>query len=522
MRDAVRGACELLGLDPLHIANEGQFLAVVAPESADAALAAIRADARRQKKRVSSAKCSEQPPAPCSSPRGTAARASSTCWSAIHCRASARTPKIGNSVAFGDQVAQRLLGAQSALRELLRPRSRAPRRSLPRNVRAFLARRPSAGLRPRALRHRRAARLGRIRASRSSSASAPCPRSISPCSFRRGCETIVAPEDIVMGFGPPEGDPEVWAALASARARGAMTFALPGRRRHLMRLARHLTIPSCIRNSSKSSITRFGRPCTSSSSIANSVTTSAQPAFSIPSSDRRNRKPPTSLVEGREHPFRMKVADDAKLREHVAQQAVRADRECRAGDSRTRAQRRQTHSCSATAARPPTPTTGRSIACCRRRLPRRFPAISLSLEPANITAIANDVGTELIFLRQLIAQARPEDVAIGISTSGGSRNIVIALEEARKRGLLTVALLGYDGGEILRRGLADFPMVVRSRLHPAHSGSAGLRLPRDPRKRWRFSAVAKLNSSAPAPASKPRKCASGSNGGRWRCRTVRT
>src|SRR5208282_3326299 len=46
--------------------------------------------------------------------------------------------------------------------------------------------------------------------------------------FRPWLETIVTPEDIVMGFGPPEGDPEVWAALASARARGAMTFALPG------------------------------------------------------------------------------------------------------------------------------------------------------------------------------------------------------------------------------------------------------------------------------------------------------
>jgi D-sedoheptulose 7-phosphate isomerase len=88
------------------------------------------------------------------------------------------------------------------------------------------------------------------------------------------------------------------------------------------------------------------------------------------------------------------------------------------------------------------------------------PAVSLALEPANITAVANDIGTDAIFLRQLIAQARPEDVAIGISTSGGSRNIIMALEEARKRKLLTVALLGYDGGEIKRRSLADFPVVV--------------------------------------------------------------
>ncbi|MGB9479323.1 MAG: SIS domain-containing protein [Candidatus Acidiferrum sp.] len=90
------------------------------------------------------------------------------------------------------------------------------------------------------------------------------------------------------------------------------------------------------------------------------------------------------------------------------------------------------------------------------------PAVSLSMEPANISAIANDVGTELIFQRQLIAQARQNDVAIGISTSGGSKNIVMALEEARKRKLLTIALLGYDGGEVLRRGLADFPLIVRS------------------------------------------------------------
>ena len=95
-----------------------------------------------------------------------------------------------------------------------------------------------------------------------------------------------------------------------------------------------------------------------------------------------------------------------------------------------------------------------------------IPAVSLALEPANITAIANDVGTEVIFLRQLIAQARPDDVAIGISTSGGSRNIIMALEEARKRKLLTVALLGYDGGEIVRRGLADHPLVVASDYIP--------------------------------------------------------
>jgi D-sedoheptulose 7-phosphate isomerase len=95
-----------------------------------------------------------------------------------------------------------------------------------------------------------------------------------------------------------------------------------------------------------------------------------------------------------------------------------------------------------------------------------IPAVSLAAEPANVTAIANDVGVEAIFLRQLIAHARPEDVAVGISTSGGSANILAALTEARKRGLLTVGIVGYDGGRIVGERLADHAVVVRSDYIP--------------------------------------------------------
>jgi D-sedoheptulose 7-phosphate isomerase len=95
-----------------------------------------------------------------------------------------------------------------------------------------------------------------------------------------------------------------------------------------------------------------------------------------------------------------------------------------------------------------------------------IPAVSLSAESANITAIANDIGTEAIFARQLIAHARPEDVAVGISTSGGSANILTALAEARKRGMLTVALVGYDGGRVVSEKLADHAIVVRSDYIP--------------------------------------------------------
>jgi len=94
------------------------------------------------------------------------------------------------------------------------------------------------------------------------------------------------------------------------------------------------------------------------------------------------------------------------------------------------------------------------------------PAVSLSAEPASITAIANDIGTEAIFARQLIAHARPEDIAVGISTSGGSANILAALAEARKRGLLTAGIVGYDGGRILGEQLADHTVVVRSDYIP--------------------------------------------------------
>ena len=95
-----------------------------------------------------------------------------------------------------------------------------------------------------------------------------------------------------------------------------------------------------------------------------------------------------------------------------------------------------------------------------------IPALSLSAEPANITAIANDIGTDAVFARQLIAHARVDDVAVAFSTSGGSGNILSALAEARRRGLLTVAILGYDGGRILAEGLAEHAIVVRSDYIP--------------------------------------------------------
>ncbi len=91
---------------------------------------------------------------------------------------------------------------------------------------------------------------------------------------------------------------------------------------------------------------------------------------------------------------------------------------------------------------------------------RPIPAISFSAEPAVLSAIGNDVGVELMFSRQLIANSRPGDVVVAISTSGASRNIAAALVEARKRGLLTVGLAGYEGGDFVREKLVDHALVV--------------------------------------------------------------
>ena len=72
----------------------------------------------------------------------------------------------------------------------------------------------------------------------------------------------------------------------------------------------------------------------------------------------------------------------------------------------------------------------------------------------------------MLFQRQVIAYGREGDVALAISTSGGSPNILEALAEARRRGLLTIALVGYDGGRVAAEELADHVVVTRSEHVP--------------------------------------------------------
>jgi D-sedoheptulose 7-phosphate isomerase len=97
---------------------------------------------------------------------------------------------------------------------------------------------------------------------------------------------------------------------------------------------------------------------------------------------------------------------------------------------------------------------------------RARPAIDLTEDCAILTAIANDIGTEAIFSRQVIAYGEPGDILLALSTSGNSANVIAALAEARRRELCTIALVGYDGGRVAAEALADFVVVTRSEHIP--------------------------------------------------------
>jgi D-sedoheptulose 7-phosphate isomerase len=93
---------------------------------------------------------------------------------------------------------------------------------------------------------------------------------------------------------------------------------------------------------------------------------------------------------------------------------------------------------------------------------RALPALSLVDDRAVLTALANDVGYELVFSRQIIAHARPGDIAVGFSTSGDSVNMLRAFEEAARRGLLTVGLCGYERAAMARSDAVRHCLVVPS------------------------------------------------------------
>jgi D-sedoheptulose 7-phosphate isomerase len=276
--------------------------------------------------------------------------------------------------------------------------------------------------------------------------------------FRPWLEAIIHPEDIVMGFGPPEGDHEIRSALKFAYERNALTFALPGLEgSYAVEPSTpdqfiHQEMIEILYHTLWESVHVFLEHRELGHDVGDA-------GFLYPFLGQEKQQAPNLLGEVAAS-IDMKVQDDSKLRAQVArEQAEQIGAASLAIYERLAKGGKLIIFGNGGSA---TDANDFAIDCVMPPVGYRpVPAISLSLEPANITAVANDVGTDVIFLRQLIAQARPEDIAIGISTSGGSRNIVMALEEARKRKLLTVAFLGYDGGEIRRRQLVDFPLVVQ-------------------------------------------------------------
>ncbi len=106
---------------------------------------------------------------------------------------------------------------------------------------------------------------------------------------------------------------------------------------------------------------------------------------------------------------------------------------------------------------------------------RGWPAIDLTEDPAILTAIANDIGSDAMFSRQVIAHGIRGDVLLALSTSGSSPNVIDALGEARRRELVTIAMVGYDGGRVASERLADHIVVTSSehipRIQEAQAGA---------------------------------------------------
>lgn len=91
-----------------------------------------------------------------------------------------------------------------------------------------------------------------------------------------------------------------------------------------------------------------------------------------------------------------------------------------------------------------------------------LPATCLTGDVCALTALANDVSYEVVFARQIAAWGRSGDIALGLSTSGGSANVLRAFDEARKRNMITVGFAGYEGGKMAEADTIDYLFTVPS------------------------------------------------------------
>jgi D-sedoheptulose 7-phosphate isomerase len=86
---------------------------------------------------------------------------------------------------------------------------------------------------------------------------------------------------------------------------------------------------------------------------------------------------------------------------------------------------------------------------------RPLPALSLAADTSVVTALGNDIGVDVVFARQIAAFGRRSDIAVGLSTSGNSDNLLRAFDEASRRGLLTIGFAGYQGGKMAEMDSID-------------------------------------------------------------------
>ena len=93
---------------------------------------------------------------------------------------------------------------------------------------------------------------------------------------------------------------------------------------------------------------------------------------------------------------------------------------------------------------------------------RPLPAFALANDTSVVTALCNDIGVEVVFARQLAAFGGRNDIAVGLSTSGNSGNLLRAFDEASRRGMLTIGLAGYDGGKMAELDSIDHLFVAPS------------------------------------------------------------
>ncbi len=281
--------------------------------------------------------------------------------------------------------------------------------------------------------------------------------------FESRLPVVLKPEDMVMGFAFPHGDPAVERALSAARERGALTFALTGESAEYSFALPHedpfvaQEVFEVLYHMLWETVHVYFEHREQGHDVGAS-------SFLYPFLGRDEQRL-EKVVEEVQGSMLQKLAEVNRMR------AAAADTEARGMAETVEAitGRLERGGKILTFGNGGSATDANDLAEDCVAPPQGFgsiPALSLSAEPANITAIANDIGTEAIFTRQLIAHAAPEDVAIGISTSGGSKNILSALAEARKRGLLTVGFVGYDGGRLVSESLTDHALVVRSDYIP--------------------------------------------------------